>query len=139
MKLKRYLMILGIVAILSSGCTTVGISPGIGIGWGSGGRVSTGVSLNTWIKPDDDWGSDKRYRDFYIKNYKYLVKRYDKLISKGSPSVDEIRELKIKMIALRQQVNTQWNDIEKRTEFIKNFNKDIDIYINDLENLELGI
>lgn len=139
MKLKRYLIILGIVTILSSGCTTVGISPGIGIGWGSGGRVSTGVSLNTWIKPDDDWGSDKRYRDFYIKNYKYLVKRYDKLISKGSPSVDEIRELKIKMIALRQQVNTQWNDIEKRTEFIKNFNKDIDIYINDLENLELGI
>lgn len=139
MKLKRYLMILGIVAILSGGCTTVGISPGIGIGWGSGGRVSTGVSLNTWIKPDDDWGSDKRYRDFYIKNYKYLVKRYDKLISKGSPSADEIRELKIKMIALRQQVNTQWNDIEKRTEFIKNFNKDIDIYINDLENLELGI
>lgn len=138
MRLKKYLIVLGTISIFSSGCTTVGVSPGIGIGWGSGGRVSTGVSVSTWIRPDDDWGSDKKYRDFYIKNYKYLVKRYDKLVEK-TPSLDEIRELRVKMVALRHQVNTEWNEIDKRKEFISSFNKDIDVYINSLENFERGI
>ena len=68
MKTTKYIIGLIIVAVLG-GCTTVGVSPGIGIGWGSGGRVGAGISLNTWMKSDGDWGSDSKYRDFYIKNY----------------------------------------------------------------------
>ena len=40
------------------------------------------------------------------------------------------------MLALRHQVNTDWNEIEKRKEFIKDFNKKIDFYIKNLNNLE---
>ena len=69
MKTAKYIVWLIMVAAFG-GCTTVGVSPGIGIGWGSGGRVGAGISLNTWMKPDGDWGSDSKYRDFYIKNYK---------------------------------------------------------------------
>lgn len=135
MKAEKYIIGLIIAAALS-GCTTVGVSPGIGIGWGSGGRVGTGISLNTWMKPDGDWGSDSRYRDFYIKNYKYLVKRYDKLSAQENPNMEEVKDLRIKMLALRQQVNTQWNEIDKRKDFIRNFNQDMDFYINSVESYE---
>ena len=135
MKTTKYIIGLIIVAVLG-GCTTVGVSPGIGIGWGSGGRVGAGISLNTWMKPDGDWGSDSKYRDFYIKNYKYLVKRYDKLSAQENPNIEEVKELKIKMLALRQQVNTQWNEIDKRKDFIRNFNQDMDFYINSVESYE---
>lgn len=135
MKAEKYIIGLIIAAALS-GCTTVGVSPGIGIGWGSGGRVGGGISLNTWMKPDGDWGSDSRYRDFYIKNYKYLVKRYDKLSAQENPNMEEVKDLRIKMLALRQQVNTQWNEIDKRKDFIRNFNQDMDFYINSVESYE---
>ena len=88
------------------------------------------------MKPDGDWGSDSRYRDFYIKNYKYLVKRYDKLSAQENPNMEEVKDLRIKMLALRQQVNTQWNEIDKRKDFIRNFNQDMDFYINSVESYE---
>ena len=40
------------------------------------------------------------------------------------------------MLALRQQVNTQWNEIDKRKDFIRNFNQDMDFYINSVESYE---
>ena len=137
MKIEKYIFFLIIIVVLSGGCSAVGISPGIGLGWGSGGRIGAGISLNTWMKPDGDWGSDSKYRDFYIKNYKYLVKRYDKLSSQDTASPEEVKELKVKMIALRQQVNTQWNEIDKRRDFIRNFNQDIDFYISSIERYEI--
>ena len=88
------------------------------------------------MKPDGDWGSDSKYRDFYIKNYKYLVKRYDQLSAQKNPNIEEVKELRIKMLALRQQVNTQWNEIDKRKDFIRNFNQDIDFYLNSVESYE---
>ena len=74
--------------------------------------------------------------DIYIKNYKYLVKRYDKLSVQENPNIEEVKDLRIKMLALRQQVNTQWNEIDKRKDFIRNFNQDMDFYINSVESYE---
>ncbi len=43
---------------------------------------------------------------------------------------------KNKNAGLRQQVNTQWNEIDKRKDFIRNFNQDMDFYINSVESYE---
>ena len=135
MNKKFNLIILFSLFLLIIGCSNVGVSPGIGIGWGSGGHFGAGISLNTWTT-SDSWGKDEVYKNFYIKNFNYLVKKYDNLIKNKDTSLEEIKELKVKMLALRHQVNTDWNEIEKRKEFIKDFNKKIDFYINSLNNLE---
>lgn len=135
MNKKFNLIILFSLFLLIIGCSNVGISPEIGIGWGSGGHFGAGISLNTWTT-SDNWGKDEIYKNFYIKNFNYLVKKYDHLIENKDPNLEEIKELKIKMLALRHQVNTDWNEIEKRKEFIKDFNKKIDFYIKNLNNLE---
>ena len=135
MNKKFNLIILFSLFLLIIGCSNVGVSPGIGIGWGSGGHFGAGISLNTWTT-SDSWGKDEVYKNFYIKNFNYLVKKYDNLIKNKDTSLEEIKELKVKMLALRHQVNTDWNEIEKRKEFIKDFNKKIDFYIKNLNNLE---
>ena len=135
MNKKFNLIILFSLFFLIIGCSNVGVSPGIGIGWGSGGHFGAGISLNTWTT-SDSWGKDEVYKNFYIKNFNYLVKKYDNLIKNKDTNLEEIKELKVKMLALRHQVNTDWNEIEKRKEFIKNFNKKIDFYIKNLNNLE---
>ena len=135
MNKKFYLSTLFSLFFLIVGCSNVGISPGIGIGWGSGGHFGAGISLNTWTT-SDSWGKDEVYKNFYIKNFNYLVKKYDNLIKNKDTSLEEIKELKVKMLALRHQVNTDWNEIEKRKKFIEDFNKKIDFYINSLNNLE---
>lgn len=129
------LIILFSLFFLIIGCSNVGVSPGIGIGWGSGGHFGAGISLNTWTT-SDSWGKDEVYKNFYIKNFNYLVKKYDNLIKNKDTNLEEIKELKVKMLALRHQVNRDWNEIEKRKEFIQDFNKKIDFYINNLNNLE---
>ncbi|WP_294655337.1 hypothetical protein [uncultured Fusobacterium sp.] len=135
MNKKFNLIILFSLFFLIIGCSNVGVSPGIGIGWGSGGHFGAGISLNTWTT-SDSWGKDEVYKNFYIKNFNYLVKKYDNLIKNKDTSLEEIKELKVKMLALRHQVNRDWNEIEKRKEFIQDFNKKIDFYINNLNNLE---
>ena len=135
MNKKFNLIILFSLFFLIIGCSNVGVSPGIGIGWGSGGHFGAGISLNTW-RTSDSWGKDEVYKNFYIKNFNYLVKKYDNLIKNKDTSLEEIKELKVKMLALRHQVNTDWNEIEKRKKFIEDFNKKIDFYINSLNNLE---
>ena len=135
MNKKFNLIILFSLFFLIIGCSNVGVSPGIGIGWGSGGHFGAGISLNTWAT-SDSWGKDEVYKNFYIKNFNYLVKKYDNLIKNKDTSLEEIKELKVKMLALRHQVNTDWNEIEKRKKFIEDFNKKIDFYINSLNNLE---
>ena len=135
MNKKFNLIILFSLFLLIIGCSNVGVSPGIGIGWGSGGHFGAGISLNTWTT-SDSWGKDEVYKNFYIKNFNYLVKKYDNLIKNKDTSLEEIKELKVKMLALRHQVNTDWNEIEKRKKFIEDFNKKIDFYINSLNNLE---
>ena len=135
MNKKFNLIILFSLFLLIIGCSNVGVSPGIGIGWGSGGHFGAGISLNTWTT-SDSWGKDEVYKNFYIKNFNYLVKKYDHLIENKDLNLEEIKELKIKMLALRHQVNRDWNEIEKRKEFIQDFNKKIDFYINNLNNLE---
>ena len=135
MNKKFNLIILFSLFFLIIGCSNVGVSPGIGIGWGSGGHFGAGISLNTWTT-SDSWGKDEVYKNFYIKNFNYLVKKYDNLIKNKDTNLEEIKELKVKMLALRHQVNTDWNEIEKRKEFIKDFNKKIDFYIKNLNNLE---
>ncbi|WP_293958406.1 hypothetical protein [uncultured Fusobacterium sp.] len=133
---KRFnLIILFSLFFLIIGCSNVGVSPGIGIGWGSGGHFGAGISLNTWTT-SDSLGKDEVYKNFYIKNFNYLVKKYDNLIKNKDTNLEEIKELKVKMLALRHQVNTDWNEIEKRKKFIEDFNKKIDFYINSLNNLE---
>ena len=135
MNKKFNLIILFSLFFLIIGCSNVGVSPGIGIGWGSGGHFGAGISLNTWTT-SDSLGKDEVYKNFYIKNFNYLVKKYDHLIENKDPNLEEIKELKVKMLALRHQVNTDWNEIEKRKKFIEDFNKKIDFYINSLNNLE---
>ena len=135
MNKKFNLIILFSLFFLIIGCSNVGVSPGIGIGWGSGGHFGAGISLNTWTT-SDSLGKDEVYKNFYIKNFNYLVKKYDNLIKNKDTNLEEIKELKVKMLALRHQVNTDWNEIEKRKEFIKDFNKKIDFYIKNLNNLE---
>ena len=135
MNKKFNLIILFSLFFLIIGCSNVGVSPGIGIGWGSGGHFGAGISLNTWTT-SDSLGKDEVYKNFYIKNFNYLVKKYDNLIKNKDTSLEEIKELKVKMLALRHQVNTDWNEIEKRKKFIEDFNKKIDFYINSLNNLE---
>ena len=58
------------------------------------------------------------------------------LVNNKEHTSQEIKDLKIKMLALKHQVNRDWNEIEKRKEFIQDFNKKIDFYINNLNNLE---
>ena len=135
MNKKFNLIILFSLFFLIIGCSNVGVSPGIGIGWGSGGHFGAGISLNTWTT-SDSLGKDEVYKNFYIKNFNYLVKKYDNLIKNKDTNLEEIKELKVKMLALRHQVNTDWNEIEKRKKFIEDFNKKIDFYINSLNNLE---
>lgn len=135
MNKKFNLIILFSLFFLIIGCSNVGVSPGIGIGWGSRGHFGAGISLNTWAT-SDSWGKDEVYKNFYIKNFNYLVKKYDNLIKNKDTNLEEIKELKVKMLALRHQVNTDWNEIEKRKKFIEDFNKKIDFYINSLNNLE---
>ena len=110
MNKKFNLIILFSLFFLIIGCSNVGVSPGIGIGWGSGGHFGAGISLNTWTT-SDSWGKDEVYKNFYIKNFNYLVKKYDNLIKNKDTSLEEIKELKVKMLALRHQVNTDWNEI----------------------------
>ena len=135
MNKKFNLIILFSLFFLIIGCSNVGVSPGIGIGWGSGGHFGAGISLNTWTT-SDSWGKDEVYKNFYIKNFNYLVKKYDNLIKNKDTNLEEIKELKVKMLALRHQVNTDWNESAKRKKFIEDFNKKIDFYINSLNNLE---
>ena len=135
MNKKFNLIILFSLFFLIIGCSNVGVSQGIGIGWGSGGHFGAGISLNTWTT-SDSWGKDEVYKNFYIKNFNYLVKKYDNLIKNKDTNLEEIKELKVKILALRHQVNTDWNEIEKRKKFIEDFNKKIDFYINSLNNLE---
>ena len=84
----------------------------------------------------DSWEKDEVYRNFYIKNFNYLVEKYNVLVNNKEHTSQEIKDLKIKMLALKHQVNRDWNEIEKRKEFIQDFNKKIDFYINNLNNLE---
>ena len=135
MNKKFNLIILFSLFFLIIGCSNVGVSPGIGIGWGSGGHFGAGISLNTWTT-SDSWEKDEVYRNFYIKNFNYLVEKYNVLVNNKEHTSQEIKDLKIKMLALKHQVNRDWNEIEKRKEFIQDFNKKIDFYINSLNNLE---
>ena len=135
MNKKFNLIILFSLFFLIIGCSNVGVSPGIGIGWGSGGHFGAGISLNTWTT-SDSWEKDEVYRNFYIKNFNYLVEKYNVLVNNKEHTSQEIKDLKIKMLALKHQVNRDWNEIEKRKEFIKDFNKKIDFYIKNLNNLE---
>lgn len=132
---KLQLIFLFLLFFLFTACSYVGISPGIGFGFGSGGHFSTGISLNTWTI-NESFGNDETYKEFYIKTFDSLVAKYNTLIEKNNRSLTEIKELKIKMLALKHQVNTDWNDIEKRKDFINQFNKKIDFYINSLNELE---
>ena len=58
------------------------------------------------------------------------------LVNNKEHTSQEIKDLKIKMLALKHQVDRDWNEIEKRKEFIQDFNKKIDFYINNLNDLE---
>ena len=66
MNKKFNLIILFSLFLLIIGCSNVGVSPGIGIGWGSGGHFGAGISLNTWTT-SDSWGKDEVYKKFLHK------------------------------------------------------------------------
>ena len=64
MNKKFYLSTLFSLFFLIVGCSNVGISPGIGIGWGSGGHFGAGISLNTWTT--SDIGKKMKFTETFI-------------------------------------------------------------------------
>ncbi|MGF6905897.1 hypothetical protein [Fusobacterium sp. PH5-44] len=121
---------LGIFIASISGCTSVSTGIGMGVGFGGGSSsfgLSTGVSV-----PLSTFSSDSQYRKFYNDNYNALVKRYNAVRSSKNPDLNEITEIRIKMTALKQEVNTNWKNINSNKAYISNFNKKIDPQIANL-------
>lgn len=134
MKKFNKFIYLGIFAATINSCTSVSTGVGMGLGFGGGNSsfgLSTGVSV-----PVSSFSSDNQYRKFYTDNYNALVKRYNIAKTNKNPDLEEIREIRIKMIALKQEVNTNWKNINNNKTYIINFNRKIDPQIANLITYE---
>jgi len=131
--MKKYFAFF-ILCIIISGC---GVSTGIGMGVGVGLGSHSSIGLSTGVMvPVESLSNDGQYKKFYEDNYKTLVKRYNTAKANKNVTLYEIREIRIKMTALRQEVNTNWKNIEKNRAYIDSFNKKIDPYLSRLKLYE---
>lgn len=130
MKKFNKFIYLGIFVVTISSCTSVNTGIGMGVGFGGGNSsfgLSTGVSV-----PVSSFSSDSQYRKFYDDNYNKLYKRYNAVKANKNPNLEEITEIRIKMTALKQEVNTNWKNINNNKTYIANFNRKIDPQIANL-------
>lgn len=131
--MKKYFAFF-ILCIIISGC---GVSTGIGMGVGVGLGSHSSIGLSTGVMvPVESLSNDGQYKKFYEDNYKTLVKRYNTAKANKNVTLSEIKEIRIKMTALRQEVNTNWKNIEKNRAYIDSFNKKIDPYLSRLKLYE---
>jgi len=124
--------VFSILIILVSGC---GVSTGIGMGVGIGSRSSIGLSTGV-VVPVTSFSSDSQYQKFYEDNYTTLVTRYNTARGNENANLTEIKEIWIKMTALKQEVNTNWKNIESNRAYINSFNNKIDPYLSSLAKYE---
>lgn len=130
MKKFNKFIYLGIFVVTISSCTSVNTGIGMGVGFGGGNSsfgLSTGVSV-----PVSSFSSDSQYRKFYDDNYNKLYKRYNAVKANKNSNLEEITEIRIKMTALKQEVNTNWKNINNNKTYIANFNRKIDPKIANL-------
>jgi hypothetical protein len=106
-----------------------GCGAGIGIGIPVGPHVVIGTSFPIV-------SSSKRNVKFYDEKYDALVKRYDDLKNSKNPKASTAKDIRTKMIALKQQVNSELGNVQNRQEYIFNFNLNIEPYIESLESFE---
>lgn len=134
MKNLNKFIYLGIFSIAISSCTSVSTGIGMGVGFG-GGNSSFGLSTEVSV-PVSSFSSDSQYRKFYDNNYNTLVKRYNTVKRVKNPNLEEVTEIRIKMMALKQEVNRNWKNINDNKTYIANFNKKIDPLIAALVSYE---
>ncbi|MDR3259225.1 MAG: hypothetical protein LBT51_06370 [Fusobacteriaceae bacterium] len=122
---KRVKLVLTVCMIYAfSGC-----GAGIGIGFPIGPHVSIGTSIPIV-------NSSKRNVKFYDEKYDSLVKKYDDLKNSKNPRISAAKDIRTKMITLKQQVNNEVGSTKVGQEYIFDFNLNIDPYIESLENFE---